>query len=377
MRLGWRSRIQRRNEKYQYDDIIVEDVSHLRLELVKDSYLPVAMTRRNRRFPSVCGTCHLTSAYLLDTGHSLPRMRNAELTGAALSAFAATEGGNHKPNFVILFADNLGAFDVSTATTPNVASLGRDGINFTNWNSAAHLCSASRAALLTGKYPIRTGIYPGVFKPDASNGLSPDEATLGNYLQILGYSTSVTGKWHLGHREEFLPTAHGFDEWLGIPFPMSGGSVDNHTCAYDANETMWLPLYKDTEIVQQPVKVQSLADAYAGHTSQFIHRNARRQKPFFLYMAFSHVHQLCAPRDYPEQETCQWAGTRREQGVLGQTARFQDAVEEMDWIAGRILTALEEAGVVNNTVVLFTSDNGPWISEQECSGKKGPYQGEW
>lgn len=293
------------------------------------------------------------------------------------------------PNVVIFFADNLGYADVgvfaartgSTAKsrTPNIDTIARDGMTLTNWNSAAHLCSASRASLLTGKYPARTGTFPGVFKPDAANGLLPSDkepTTLAAYLSLEeygSYATSIIGKWHLGHRKEFLPTNHGFDEWLGIPYHMSGGSVDNHTCIYDSNETMWLPLYEDSRIIQQPVRVDELALRYASRARNFIHRNAHAKRPFFLYMPFSHVHQLCAPRDYPEQEVCQWARRDKKESE----ATFADAVEEMDWIAGRVLSALKENEVDNNTLVIFTSDNGPWVAEQSCSGLKDPFEGRW
>ena len=118
------------------------------------------------------------------------------------------------PNIVILFADNLGyndigAFGAASAKTPNIDRLATEGIKMNNWNSAAHLCSASRAALLTGKYPVKTGVYPGVFKPDAVNGLSPEEKTLAEFLKEKNYATSIIGKWHLGHRDEFLPTNQG------------------------------------------------------------------------------------------------------------------------------------------------------------------------
>ena len=120
------------------------------------------------------------------------------------------------PNILLLFADNLayhdlGAFGSTTQRTPNIDRLTHQGTKFTHWNSAAHLCSASRAALLTGKYPVRTGVYPGVFHPDAKNGLLPQETTLAEYLkEHRGYATSIVGKWHLGHREEFLPTNQGY-----------------------------------------------------------------------------------------------------------------------------------------------------------------------
>lgn len=294
------------------------------------------------------------------------------------------------PNIVLFLADNLGAQDVasgpSSFRTPHIASLARDGMNLSNWNSAAHLCSASRAALLTGKYPIRTGVYPGVFKPDAVNGLLPNETTLAEHLKARGYATAIIGKWHLGHRKDFLPTNQGFDEWLGIPYHMSGGSLDNHTCNYDTNATMWLPLYQNEAIIQQPVNLQALGDKYAQHAGDFIRRSVqqsnhhRHHRPFFLYMAFSHVHQLCAPRDYPEQSTCQWAGHHGRPGQAvppHSSSNFHDAVAEMDWITGEILKAVDETGVRENTLIIFTSDNGPWVAEQSCSGEKGPFKGQW
>ena len=288
-----------------------------------------------------------------------------------------TSVSDDKPNIVILFADNLGYADISffsghSPRTPNVDRLGKEGIRLDNWNSAAHLCSASRAALLTGKYPVRTGIYPGVFHNDAAYGLLPAEKTIAEFLQEEGYSTSIVGKWHLGHNKEFLPTAsQGFDEWIGIPYHASGGSVENHICNYDKNKTMWLPLYDGEKIVQQPARMGDLAQVYSRRAERFIERN--KETPFFLYMAFSHVHQLCAPRDFPEQSTCQWSGT----DSITANASFADAVEEMDWIAGRILSSLDENGLANNTFVLFTSDNGPWVAEQSCSGSKGPFEGRW
>lgn len=151
---------------------------------------------------------------------------------------------------------------------------------------------------------------------------------------------------------------------------MSGGSVDDHVCHADEEETMWLPLYANKTIVEQPVRLHDLADRYASSAVSFIHESAHR-KPFFLYMAFSHVHQLCAPRDFPEQSTCQWGRGKQ------QDATFANAVEEMDWIAGQILEALDATGSSNNTLVLFTSDNGPWVAEKSCAGSKGPFEGKW
>lgn len=307
------------------------------------------------------------------------------------------------PNIIILFADNLAYEDISffqrhqylTPTeapkqkqqqsqpkTPHVDSIGNSGMSFSHWNSAAHLCSASRAALLTGQYPVRTGIYPGVFRPDSVHGLASNDTritTLASQLKKQhyaggGYATSIVGKWHLGHAlPEYLPTNHGFDEWLGIPYHMSGGSVDNHTCVFDEEQQeMWLPLYQNgSTIVEQPVRLEHLAKRYAHAATDFIHRSVTKTKPFFLYMAFSHVHQLCAPAHWSEQDTCQWTA------ATPTSASFADAVQEMDWIVGQILKSLADEDIVNNTMVWFTSDNGPWVAEQDCSGSKGPFQGQW
>ena len=149
------------------------------------------------------------------------------------------------------------------------------------------MCSASRAALLTGRYPVRSGVYPSVFKPDAANGLSPEEITIAEYLKEKGYATSIVGKWHLGHREEYLPTNQGFDEWFGIPYHMSGGSIDDHVCGFDTNQTIWLPLFEGRRIVEQPVDLTNLAQRYSTVARKFIRRSVESEKPFFLYFPFS------------------------------------------------------------------------------------------
>jgi arylsulfatase A len=285
------------------------------------------------------------------------------------------------PNIVILFADNFGWNDVSSyshvtpPTTPNIDRLAETGMKFYHWNSATALCSPSRAALLTGKYPIRTGVYPRVFHPDSVYGLPPEEMTLAEYLKELGYQTSILGKWHLGHREQYLPTNQGFDEYLGVPFHMSGGSIDPRICAFDSTRTMWLPLYNGTDILQQPVQVEKLAPTYTDAATSFIRRSAEAQRPFFLYMAFNHVHQLCAPLYGDEANSCQWASSKFSNN--SPSATFLEAVSEMDWIAGEILNELQNSGVSDNTLVIFTSDNGPWVAEKSCSGSKGPFLGQW
>ncbi len=296
----------------------------------------------------------------------------------AILLISIVRARTNPPNIVVLFADNLGyndigSFGAATARTPHVDSLVRDGIKLNNWNSAAHLCSASRAALLTGKYPVRTGVYPGVFKPDAMNGLLPKELTIANYLKEKGYATSIVGKWHLGHQFDYLPINHGFDSWYGIPYHMSGGSIDGHVCGFDVNETAWLPLFGGNKIEEQPVNLRNLAQRYASKAKLFMRQNVQNEdkKPFFLYLPFSHVHQLCAP----QLAACQWASNQfSDSSPVGS---FVDAVEEMDWIVGEVLSEIDALGVSNKTLVLFTSDNGPWVAEQSCSGSKGPFEGRW
>jgi len=294
------------------------------------------------------------------------------------------------PNVVIFFADNLAYNDVGTfqqkqsttnnnsylsSRTPRTDELAKQGLKLLHWNSPAVLCSASRSALMTGKYPIRTGVYPRVFEPDAKYGLLANETTIANYLKNEGYATKIVGKWHLGSRPGYLPTDRGFDEWFGIPYHMSGGSLDNHVCGKqkDPNGTQWLPLFDGQSIIEQPVNLGNLAPRYVHSAKEFIDVNVEKDQPFFLYVAFSHVHQLCAPRF----NECQWASNHFSRSKDGFHATFDNAVEEMDFILGEILDALQDAGVADDTLVIFTSDNGPWTAEQSCSGSKGQFEGKW
>jgi arylsulfatase A-like enzyme len=191
---------------------------------------------------------------------------------------------------------------------------------------------------------------------------------------------------------------------------MSGGSIDKHICTYDddvnhhftaTNRNMnddpkwpplkqWLPLYNNTNIVQQPVRVETLSQTYVQAATSFMQTQIQNDTPFFLYMAFSHVHQLCASYHVPEQTSCQWSS--RSSSSLNRTSTFIDALQEMDDMVGQILQALTSAASTvnnttdddddddstrNNTIIIFTSDNGPWLAEQSCSGLRGPFQAQW
>jgi arylsulfatase A len=205
------------------------------------------------------------------------------------------------PNFVLFFADNLGfgdigAFGAASSVTPHIDKLAAEGLRFKHWNSGASLCSPSRAALMTGRLEVRTGVFPAVFMSDAVNGLPPSETTLAELLKPAGYATAAVGKWHLGQRPQYLPTRRGFDEYLGVPYSMDMGSLDGGVhCAADVNGTAWLPLMRDEVVAEQPVDLSTLAQRYAAFARAFIRKSAAARRPFFLYVPFSHVHQLCPP----------------------------------------------------------------------------------
>jgi arylsulfatase A len=246
------------------------------------------------------------------------------------------------PNFVVFFADNLGyadigAFGAAASVTPNIDRLAAEGLRLKQWNSGQSLCSPSRAALMTGRLNVRTGVYPHVFASDAVHGLPQTETTVAEYLQRAGFATACAGKWHMGQRPEYLPTRRGFDEYLGVPYSMDMGSLDAsriHSaihCVTDVNGTAWLPLLHNEAVAEQPVDLSSLAQRYAAFARSFIRRSVAARKPFFLYVPFSHVHQLCAP------SRGQWASLAfaNASGV----GPFEDAVMEMDWITGEVRTA--------------------------------------
>ena len=275
------------------------------------------------------------------------------------------------PNLILFFADNLGFADVScfgaaASRTPNIDRLASEGLRLKNWNSGASLCSPSRAALLTGRLEVRTGVFPRVFK-QAAHGLPDSETTLAQSLREVGYYNGAIGKWHLGQRSQYLPTRRGFDEYLGVPYSMDMGSLDGgRHCADDVNSTAWLPLLHNETVAEQPVDVERLASRYAAFARSFLRRSAARR--FFLYVAFSHVHQLCAPG------RGQWVGP----AFANTSARpFDDAVAEMDWLTGEVMREQTALGLDDSTLTLWTSDDGPWTAEQQQAGSTGPFQARW
>ncbi len=270
-------------------------------------------------------------------------------TGAALASQLLAAPAK-KPNVVVILCDDLGYGDLgcygSKIRTPNLDRMAADGARFTNFCSADPVCSPSRAALLTGRYPTRVGV-PRVFFPQDQNGLNLDESTLADLLKAQNYKTMCIGKWHLGRPPEYLPTRRGFDEYFGIPY------------SNDMNPRV---LMHNTEVIEDPARLETLTQRYTEQALKFIGEN--RDSPFFLYLpqTFPHI---------PLGASDRFRGKSPE-GLYG------DVVEELDWSVGEIRRALKQNGVEQNTLVLFTSDNGPWYqgSPGKLRGRKNTtYEG--
>ena len=282
------------------------------------------------------------------------------LIGLVSSVFAAEAQDHRLPNIVIIFADDLGYGDVGVFgaegwATPNLDRMAREGIRFTDLHVAQPVCSASRAALLTGCYPNRIGIH-GALGPQNTHGIHDREMTLAELVKQKGYATGIVGKWHLGHHPQFLPTRHGFDEYFGLPY--SNDMWPHHPEAKPGTYPP-LPLVKNERIVDpdvMPEKQAQLTTLYTEHAVKFIERCADR--PFFLYVAHSMPH-------VPLYVSDKFKG-KSEQVPYG------DVIMEIDWSVGEILAALARHGLDRDTLVIFTSDNGPWLAYGNHAGSAGP-----
>ena len=302
-------------------------------------------------------------------------------------------GDAAKPNFLVFFVDDLGIDQVAVPTrppgfvgytgnggaisTPNVARLASEGMLFQNWYASFHVCSPSRASMVTGRYSIRSGVgvpkdvhatsafSPSgnmVFTAEAVGGLPLNETTTAQALGRLGYWCGMVGKWHLGARDEYLPTSRGFDAYVGVPFSQNMGTsfwVDQE--AGGAFQPTPLPLLNGTTVIEQPAGLHTLAKTYADVASGFIRTQAARRVPWYVYVSFNHVHE-------PNSCGAAFCG-RSARGALG------DAVEEADWAVGRIMGALKESGEDDNTLVLFTSDNGSPVHGDAQSSGNGQLRG--
>jgi arylsulfatase A-like enzyme len=280
----------------------------------------------------------------------------AALLSLAACAPPLQSAPGRPPNIVLVFADDLAWGDLGSngATgygTPNLDRLAREGARFTDFYVAQAVCSASRAALLTGCYPNRIGIQ-GALGPNSRHGIAAAETTIAEVLKSRGYATAIFGKWHLGHHPPFLPTRHGFDEYYGLPY--SNDMWPNHPT--NGKDYPPLPLIEGETVVEHMPDQAKLTTEYAERAVRFIERH--RDRPFFVYLPHAMTH---VPLFVSEK-------------FRGKTARglFGDVMEEVDWSVGRILETLDRLGLAADTLVLFTSDNGPWLSYGDHAGSAGP-----
>lgn len=271
------------------------------------------------------------------------------------------------PNVIIILMDDMGYGDPECYNgllyhTPNINRLAAEGMRFTNYYAAQPICTASRAALLTGCYPNRIGIW-GAFAPWNKTALNPKESTIASLLKAAGYHTGMIGKWHLGGKAPFLPTHYGFDEYLGLPYSNDMWPVDyDGTPIRDTADRRYqyppLPLLEGDSPVRyiRTLEDQSeLTGIYTRRAVQFIKKNSGH--PFFLYLAHSMVHVPIA-------------ASPRFRGKSGR-GLFGDVMMEVDWSVGEIIRTLKETGQERNTLVVFTSDNGPWLNFGNHAGNTG------
>lgn len=266
----------------------------------------------------------------------------------------SAEPAKRPPNVVLIYADDMGYADVGcygakNLETPHLDRMAREGVRFTDFYVAQAVCSASRAALLTGCYPNRIGIQ-GALGPSSKIGIHDDETTLGELFKNRGYATAIYGKWHLGHQPKFLPTRHGFDDYFGLPY--SNDMWPKHPTAKFPD----LPLIDREKTIEYNPDQRNLTTWYTERAVKFIDRN--KDKPFFLYVPHAMPHVPLFVSD-------KFSG-KSKGGLYG------DVIAEIDWSVGQILAALKQHGLDEQSLVIFTSDNGPWLSYGNHGGSAGP-----
>ena len=266
--------------------------------------------------------------------------------GAFIAAPLARGQTPRPPNIVLILCDDLGYGDLhsygSAIATPNLDRMAQEGVRFRQFYSTSNVCSPARAALLTGRYATRVGV-PYVLSPQDSTGLPLSEEIIAEVLKPAGFSTMCVGKWHLGAQPQYLPTNRGFDEYYGIPY---------------SNDQEPSILLHNADVIESPVQLDTLTQRYTREAVDFIARSSKHA-PFFLYLAHTFPHIPLAVS----------AGFRG-QSRLG---LYGDVIEEIDWSVGQVLQALKDNGVDGTTLVMFTSDNGPWFlgSPGKLRGRKG------
>ena len=273
--------------------------------------------------------------------------------------FGCSKSTEKSPNIVFILTDDLAYADLSSygsefIETPNLDKMADDGVKMTSYYAAQAVCSASRAAILTGCYPNRLGIS-GAFGPKSKRGINPDEFLLSEMLKENNYKTGIFGKWHLGDAEKFLPTNHGFDEFYGILFSNDMWKFHPERPEGYPDDLM---LYRNETPIQSIVDQSDLTKDITDESIRFIEENKDNQ--FFLYIAHPQPHvPLFASKDF--------------NGSTG-NGLFADVISEIDFSVGRVIEALEKNNLTENTIVVFTSDNGPWLSYGDHAGSSGIYR---
>ena len=275
------------------------------------------------------------------------------LAVAILTSLVAAAAAEEQPNIIIIYADDLGYGDLScyghpSIRTPNLDRLAAEGLRFTQFYSAAEVCTPSRAALMTGRLPVRNGMASNkrrVLFPASKGGIPAEEVTLAEALRDKGYQTCCIGKWHLGHLPPFLPTRHGFDRYFGLPY---------------SNDMKPLPLMRNEETLEMSPDQRTLTRRYTDEAVEFIRASQQgdaKSRPFFLYLPHTMPHvPLFAADDEAGHST---------RGLYG------DVVEAIDRSTGVLLDTLRELKLDDNTLVIFSSDNGPWLIKKENGGSAG------
>ena len=308
----------------------------------------------------------------MDSTIEFNRRSFLKVLGAGMASLAtqnlmkASQGSDGKPNFVIIFTDDQGYQDVGcfgspTIKTPNLDQMAAEGIKFIDFYVAASVCSPSRAALMTGCYPPRIGITKVLF-PNDNIGLNPEEITIADVLKGKGYATACIGKWHLGHLPEFLPTSNGFDYYFGIPYSNDMDGVQGKNKSLDRawrqkDYSPWnVPLMRGQYIIERPADQTALIERYTDEAVKFIGNN--KNNPFFVYLAHTmpHIPLFVSDEFYVEDVKKAYKAT----------------IEQIDSSVARVLDAIKAAGVDKNTLVVFTSDNGPWLSKGYFGGSALP-----
>lgn len=274
------------------------------------------------------------------------------LLTSSISQWVSAAEEQSSPNVIVIIADDLGYGDLGsyggeTINTPGLDRMADEGVRLTNAYASSSNCTPSRAGLLTGRYPVRTGMAHQVLFVEDTHGLPPEEITIAEMLKPKGYQTAIIGKWHLGHTPDYWPTNQGFDYFYGLPY---------------SNNQSPLALYRNQQKIEEPVVQSTLTERYTQETIQFIENH--QDQPFFIYLAHTAPH---VPLFVSEE----FEG--RSRGAL-----YGDVVETLDWSTAEILTALDRLGLDNKTLVIFSSDNGPYQggSTGGLRGTKGtPWEG--